>query len=83
MAATAQTGLAALENPAQQLYRLNLTAFQPYVGDRRLSLAGGPFVEYRSDVRDRSWGVGFEGSLRTTWPASKGSTRSSCRWPSR
>jgi outer membrane protein insertion porin family len=63
VAATAQTGLAALENPAQQLYRLNLTAFQPYVGDRRLSLAGGPFIEYRSDLRDRSWGVGFEGSL--------------------
>ena len=60
---TAQTGVAALENPSQQLYRLNLTAFQPYVGDRRVSLAGGPFVEYRSDLRDRSWGVGFEGSL--------------------
>ena len=63
VAATAQTGLAALENPAQQLYRLNLTAFQPYVGDRRLSLAGGPFVEYRDDLRDRSWAVGLEGSL--------------------
>ena len=62
-AATSQTGIAALENPSQQLYRLNLTAFQPYVGDRRLSLAGGPFVEYRSDLRDRSWAVGFEGSL--------------------
>jgi outer membrane protein insertion porin family len=63
VAGTAQTGIAALENPAQQLVRLNLTAFQPYVGDRRLSLAGGPFVEYRSDLRDRSLGVGFEGSL--------------------
>jgi outer membrane protein insertion porin family len=63
VAATAQTGVAALENPAQELYRLNLTAFQPYVGDRRISLAGGPFVEYRSDLRDRSLGVGFEGSL--------------------
>jgi outer membrane protein insertion porin family len=60
---TAQTGVAALENPSQQLYRLNLTAFQPYVGDRRLSLAGGPFIEYRSDLRDRSWAVGFEGTL--------------------
>ena len=63
VAATAQTGLAALENPSQQLYRLNFTAFQPYVGDRRLSAAGGPFVEYRNDLRDRSWAVGFEGSL--------------------
>jgi outer membrane protein assembly factor BamA len=63
VAATAQTGLAALENPAQELFRLNLTAFQPYVGDRRVSAAGGPFVEYRNDLRDRSWAVGFEGSL--------------------
>jgi len=61
--ATAQTGVGALENPAQELYRLSVTAFQPYVGDRRLSLAGGPFVEYRSDLRDRSWAVGFDGSL--------------------
>jgi outer membrane protein assembly factor BamA len=63
VAATAQTGVAALENPAEELYRLNLTAFQPYVGDRRVSAAGGPFVEYRSDLRDRSVAVGFEGSL--------------------
>jgi outer membrane protein insertion porin family len=63
VAATAQSGVAALENPAQLLYRLNLTAFEPYVGDRRLSLAGGPFVEYRDDLRDRSWATGFEGSL--------------------
>src|SRR4029079_11025984 len=63
VAATAQTGIAALENPAQMLYRLNLTAFQPYVGDRRISAAGGPFVEYRSGLIDRSWAVGFEGSL--------------------
>ena len=63
VAATGQTGIAALENPAQELYRLNLTAFQPYVADRRVSLAGGPFVEYRSDLRDRSAAVGFESSL--------------------
>ncbi|MGH7525842.1 MAG: BamA/OMP85 family outer membrane protein, partial [Gemmatimonadales bacterium] len=61
--ASAQTGLAALENPAQRLYRLSLTAFQPYVGDRRLSGAGGPFIEYRDDLRDRSWAVGVEASL--------------------
>lgn len=63
VAATAQSGLAALENPAQELYRLNLTAFQPYVGNPRISAAGGPFIEYRNDLRDRSWAVGFEGSL--------------------
>lgn len=63
VAATAQTGVAALENPAQRLYRLSLTAFQPYVGDRRVTAAGGPFIEYRNDIRDRSWAVGFEGAL--------------------
>jgi outer membrane protein insertion porin family len=63
VAATARTGVAALENPAQRLLRVNLTAFQPYVGDRRISLAGGPFVEYRSDLVERSWGVGLEGTL--------------------
>ena len=63
ISATAQTGLGALENPSQQLYRLNLTAFQPYVGNRELSVAGGPFIEYRDDLRDRSWAVGLEGSL--------------------
>jgi len=66
VSATAQTGVGALESPSQQLYRLNLTAFQPYVGDRRLSAAGGPFVEYRSDLRDRSWAVGLESSLAWT-----------------
>jgi outer membrane protein insertion porin family len=60
---TSQTGLAALENPAQRLYRFNVTAFQPYVGDRRISASGGPFVEYRSDLVDRSLGVGFTGAL--------------------
>ena len=63
VAATAQTGFVALETPAEQRYRLALTLFQPYVGDRRLSLAGGPFVEYRDDLRDRSQAVGFEGTL--------------------
>jgi outer membrane protein insertion porin family len=63
VAATAQTGLVALETPAEQRYRLALTLFQPYVGSRRLSVAGGPFVEYRDDLRDRSRAVGFEGTL--------------------
>jgi outer membrane protein insertion porin family len=62
-AATAQSGVAALENPAQLLYRFSLTAFEPYVGDRRVSVAGGPFIEYRDDLRDRSWATGFEGTL--------------------
>ena len=59
----AQTGLLALESPSQQLYRLNLTLFQPYIGMRTLSAAGGPFGEYRNDIQDRSLAAGFEGSL--------------------
>jgi outer membrane protein insertion porin family len=63
VSAIAQTGLLALESPAEQRYRLALTVFQPYVGTRRLSLAGGPWVEYRDDLRDRSQAVGFDGTL--------------------
>ncbi len=63
VAATAQTGLVALESPAERRYRLALTVFQPYVGSRFLSAAGGPFVEYRDDLRDRSQAVGLEGTL--------------------
>ncbi|HET6798861.1 MAG TPA: BamA/TamA family outer membrane protein [Gemmatimonadales bacterium] len=59
----AQTGALSFESPAQQLYRFSATLFQPYVGDRRLSLALGPFVEYRNDLRDRSRAFGFESSL--------------------
>lgn len=63
VAGLAQTGALAFESPAQILYRVGLRAFQPYVGDRHLSLAGGPFVEYRDDFRDRSWAGGLEGAL--------------------
>jgi len=60
---SAQTGALSFETPPQQLYRLALTVFQPYVGNRRLSAAAGPFVEYRNDLRDRSRAVGLETSL--------------------
>jgi outer membrane protein insertion porin family len=63
VSATAQSGLVALETPAERRYRLAVTLFQPYVGSRFLSAAGGPFVEYRDDLRDRSQAVGFEGNL--------------------
>jgi outer membrane protein insertion porin family len=63
LTAIAQTGLLALESPSEQLYRLNLTLFQPYVGTRALSAAGGPFGEYRDDIRARSVAAGLEGSL--------------------
>ncbi len=61
--ASVQTGALSFETPPQQLYRLALTLFQPYVGDRRLSAAAGPFIEYRNDLRDRSRAVGLESSL--------------------
>ena len=61
--AAAQTGLVSLESPPQEQYRLGLTVFQPYVGDRRLSLAGGPFGEYRNDIRERSWRAGVKSAL--------------------
>ena len=63
VSATAQTGLVALETPAERRYRLAASVFQPYVGSRFLSAAGGPFVEYRDDLRDRSRAVGLEGTL--------------------
>jgi outer membrane protein insertion porin family len=67
VAAVAQTGLLALESPPQRLYRFGPTLFQPYVGHRRLSAVAGPFVEYRDDVRDRSWAFGIDGSV--VWAA--------------
>ncbi|MFL5515819.1 MAG: outer membrane protein assembly factor [Gemmatimonadales bacterium] len=63
VAATAQTGFIALEQPPERRYRLSATVFQPYVGSRRLSAAGGPFAEYRDDLRDRSKALGFTGTL--------------------
>jgi outer membrane protein assembly factor BamA len=63
IAGLAQSGVLALEQPPQRLFRLGARIFQPYVGSRRLSAGGGPFVEYRDDYRDRSWAFGLEGSL--------------------
>ena len=60
---TAQTGVLALTDPPEQLYRASATVFQPFVGDRHLSIAGGPFVEYRNDLRDRSQAIGFEATV--------------------
>jgi outer membrane protein insertion porin family len=59
----AATGVLPLESAARQEYRLAVSMFEPYVGDRRISLGVGPFAEYRNDVRDRSWRVGMQGSL--------------------
>jgi outer membrane protein insertion porin family len=59
----AQTGVLALTDPPEQLYRASATVFQPFAGDRHLSVAGGPFIEYRNDLRDRSQAIGFEGTV--------------------
>lgn len=59
----AQTGVLALTDPPEQLYRASVTIFQPFVADRHLSIAGGPFVEYRNDLRDRSQALGFEATI--------------------
>ena len=63
VAATAQTGIAALENPAQELYRLNLTAFQPYVGDRRSRWRAAPSSSTAATSGTGAGRSGFEGSL--------------------
>ena len=60
---TVQTGALSFETPAQQLYRLAVTVFQPYLADRRLSVSAGPFIEYRDDLLDRSRALGFASSL--------------------
>jgi outer membrane protein insertion porin family len=63
VAATAQTGVVPLQQTPQRLYRLAVTLHQPYLGGRHLSVAGGPFAEYRDDLRDRSRAFGLEGTL--------------------
>lgn len=59
----AQTGVLPLAETPQQLYRLALTFNQPYAGDRHISLAAGPFVEYRNDFLGRSRAAGLQGTL--------------------
>lgn len=63
VAGSVQTGAFAFQTTPEQLYRLAVTVFQPYVGDRHLSLSGGPFIEARDDLIDRSRAVGFVASL--------------------
>jgi outer membrane protein insertion porin family len=63
IAAIAQSGVITVGQPPQELYRLRLTLNQPYVADRRVSFVGGPFVEYRSDLRDRSRALGVDAAL--------------------
>jgi len=59
----AQTGFLALEQTPEILYRASLSFTQPYVFHRRLSIIGGPFVEYRNDYRDRSNAYGLSATL--------------------
>ena len=63
VSALAQTGLLAIESVPEILYRGSVSLTQPYVFHRRLSLLGGPFVEYRNDYRDRSNAYGLSTTL--------------------
>jgi outer membrane protein insertion porin family len=63
VAGIAQTGTPPLAQTPQRLYRLSLTFNQPYLGDRHMSLAAGPFVEYRDDILGRSRAAGLTATL--------------------
>ena len=59
----AQSGIWALEERPEILYRAAISLTQQYVFHRRLSAIGTPFVEYRDDYRDRSNALGIGGTL--------------------
>jgi outer membrane protein insertion porin family len=59
----AQTGVWALDERPEILYRSAVSLTQQYVFHRRLSAIAAPFAEYRDDYRDRSVAFGFGGTL--------------------
>jgi outer membrane protein insertion porin family len=59
----AQSGIWALDERPEILYRGTLSLTQPYVFHRRLSAIGAPFAEYRNDYRDKSYAFGFTGTM--------------------
>jgi outer membrane protein insertion porin family len=63
LTAVAQTGLLGAENPVTKRYGASALLRQPYFFDRRLEGLLRPFVDYRSDLRDRSVETGTEGSV--------------------
>ncbi len=58
-----QSGVGAVAGQDEQLLRGSVTLNQPYVTRPRLSLAVGPFAEYRNDLQDRSFDVGLSTAL--------------------
>lgn len=59
----AQSGIWALDERPEILYRAAISLTQQYVFHRRLSAIGAPFIEYRDDYRDQSVAVGVGGTL--------------------
>jgi len=59
----AQTGVWALDERPEILYRGAVSLTQQYVFHRRLSAIAAPFVEYRDDYRDQSYALGIGGTL--------------------
>ena len=59
----AQTGVWALDERPEILYRGAVSLTQQYVFHRRLSAIASPFVEYRDDYRDQSYALGIGGTL--------------------
>jgi outer membrane protein insertion porin family len=58
-----QSGAGAVASQEEKLLRGSVTLNQPYVTRPRLSLALGPFAEYRDDLQDRSFDVGISTAL--------------------
>ncbi|MFL5514440.1 MAG: outer membrane protein assembly factor [Gemmatimonadales bacterium] len=56
-----QSGIGSVATQEEKLLRGSLTLTQPYIHVPQLSLAIGPFSEYRDDLRDRSVSVGVSG----------------------
>jgi len=59
----AQSGIWALDERPEILYRAAVSLTQPYVFHRRLSAIVAPFIEARNDYRDRSAAAGISGTL--------------------
>jgi len=63
VSALAQTGLWAISDNPDVLYRGAVSVQQPYVLHRRFSAVVSPFVEYRDDTQDRSFQYGANATL--------------------
>jgi len=59
----AQSGVWALDERPEILYRATLSLTQQYVFHRRLSAIAAPYAEYRDDYRDQSFALGYVGTM--------------------